>query len=83
TFGYEIAKLFDARDPEAIGKALAFKMYEKGYISDIDDYLDHHTEELMFKALYANETVEELADKVTRLEFKAFDKVENEGGRAY
>ncbi len=82
TFGYEIAKLFDARDPEAIGKALAFKMYEKGYISDIDDYLDHHTEELMFKALYANETVEELADKVTRLEFKAFDKVENEGGRA-
>ena len=83
SFGYEIAKLFDTRDPEAIGKALAFKLYEKGYISDVDDYLDHHTEELMFKALYANESVEELSDKVTRLEFKAFDKVENEGGRAY
>ena len=37
----------------------------------------------MFKAGIAQDSIEELADKVTKYEFKAFDKVKNEGGRAY
>ncbi len=81
-FGQAIKKYIDAESIEAIGQMLALKMYEAGFISDSDDYLDHHAEELMFKALYSSESIEELADKVTKLEFKAFDKVQNEGGRA-
>ncbi len=82
SFASELMPLIDARDVAGIGKLLAYKLYEKGYISDIDDYLDHHTEELLFKHRSADKTVEELAEEVTKLEFTAFDKVKNEGGRA-
>lgn len=80
--GREVKQAFDARDVSSVGAVLAHRMYEYGIISDIDDYLDHHVDELLFKASLSSKTVEELADDVTKLEFKAFDKVENEGGRA-
>ena len=85
--GAELKALLDAvnKDEETvdrIGQFFAQYMYEKGFISDTDDYLDHHTEELMIKADLCKYTVEELARKVVKLEFKAFDKVQNEGGRA-
>lgn len=69
----EIAPLFEF---------LASKAYEAGFISDIDDYLDHHSDELLFKAEAAKLDNKELVKKIARVEFEAFDKVQNEGGRA-
>lgn len=74
-----------AADPAAaedVGAYLAMEMYRKDYISDIDPYLDHQTEELLEKSLWSAETVEDLAMRIARAEFDAFDKVSNEGGRA-
>lgn len=65
-----------------LGLFLAKKMYEKDDISDIDFYLDHHVSELVFKAGISEDSKEELVDRIARLEFQAFDKVQNEGGRA-
>ncbi|MBP1584890.1 MAG: DUF4125 family protein, partial [Lachnospiraceae bacterium] len=67
---------------EEVGAFLAMEMYRKHYISDIDPYLDHQTEELLQKSLWCTETVPDLAMKIAKLEFEAFDKVSNEGGRA-
>ena len=72
----------DTASVDQIGQFFAQTMYEMGYISDTDDYLDHHTEELMIKSELCKLTVQQLAKKVVRLEFEAFDKVQNEGGRA-
>lgn len=80
--GRLIKKSFDSVDPDEVGRLLALRMYEAGYISDTDNFLDHHTEELLFKSGIVDLSIEELADRVTRLEFDAFDKVKNEGGRA-
>ena len=62
--------------------AIARKLYSIGYISDIDNYLDHHTEELIMKSGFATHSDKELVDMIASLEFEAFDKVKNEGGRA-
>ncbi len=67
---------------EQIAALLVKELYEKNFISDIDSYLDAHTEELLNKAelaIYGNEV---LVEKIARLEFEAFDKVRNVGGRA-
>ena len=74
-----------AADPgaaEEVGAYLAMELYRRDYLSDIDPYLDHQTEELLEKSVYANETDQELAMRIAKLEFEAFDKVQNEGGRA-
>lgn len=68
---------------EELGVFFAGKLYERSDISDMDAYLDHHTEELVFKASVACLSDGELVDRVVKLEFEAFDKVKNEGGRAY
>lgn len=68
---------------EEMGAYFAEKLYELGDISDIDSYIDHHTGELLFKADIVSLSKDELVEKVVRLEFEAFDKVKNEGGRAY
>lgn len=65
-----------------VGKALASKLYENGDISDVDPYLANHISELMFKASVVDLGKEELVDRIVKLEFEAFDKVSNEGGRA-
>ncbi|MBR5248130.1 MAG: DUF4125 family protein, partial [Lachnospiraceae bacterium] len=67
---------------EALANALAHKLYRAGYISDTDPYLDAHTPELLQKARYAAMTDKALVEEITRLEFAAFDKVRNVGGRA-
>lgn len=67
---------------EQIAAMLAKELYEKNFISDIDSYLDAHTAELLCKAGLAVFTNEELVEKIAGLEFEAFDKVENVGGRA-
>ena len=72
----------DPASSEEVGAFLAMEMYRKHYISDIDPYLDHQTEELLQKSLWSTETVPDLAMKIAKLEFEAFDKVSNEGGRA-
>lgn len=77
------------RTKKALGEAVerlaghfAMELYEKGFISDTDGYLDAHTQELVYKASLAVKTVEELAEEIAKLEFEAFDKVRNKGGRA-
>lgn len=67
---------------EQIGVFFSTRLYAMDFISDVDPYLDHHIEELTLKASLLEDTKEELVDKVVRLEFEAFDKVKNEGGRA-
>ena len=68
---------------ESLGGYFAKELYDEGYISDIDPYLDHHTDELLKKSTYVRLSHEELVDQIVKLEFKAFDEVKNEGGRAY
>ena len=67
---------------DSLGEYFAKALYQSGNISDTDSYLDHHIGELLFKAQNAKLSDEELVDKIARLEFEAFDKVQNEGGRA-
>lgn len=65
-----------------VAEFLAGELYEAGFISDSESYLDAHTGELVFKASVADDTREELVNKIVVLEFKAFDQVRNVGGRA-
>lgn len=68
---------------EQLGAELAMCLYDEGIISDVDAYLDHHTEEIVFKAGVVELSDQELVNRIVKLEFEAFDKVKNEGGRAY
>lgn len=67
---------------ERLGQHFADEMYARDWISDIDPYLDAHSEELIYKASLERKSSEELVEEIARLEFEAFDKVKNEGGRA-
>lgn len=67
---------------EEIGTFLASELYEKNYISDSDNYLDAHSDELSKKAVFAACSNEYLVDQIAKVEFQAFDKVQNVGGRA-
>ncbi len=86
--GRKAAELLEkaAEDPvpyiEKLGEFLALELYACGYISDTDSYLDSHSEELLYKASLSSRSNEELAEDIAKLEFEAFDKVKNEGGRA-
>lgn len=85
--GRELARLLSGvgnqgKLPE-VAQFLTKELYEAGHISDMTDYLDVHTGEMIFKSTIAEDTVEQLVEKITALEFKAFDKVRNVGGRAF
>lgn len=67
---------------EEIGDFLAKELYAHNFISDVEPYLDAHTEELLQKSSLAASDNEELVEKIAKLEFEAFDKVKNVGGRA-
>ena len=67
---------------EKLGAYFAREMYDLDLISDIDSYLDAHSQELVYKSSLAEKSIGELAEDVAKLEFEAFDKVQNEGGRA-
>lgn len=71
------------RKLEGVGDYFARELYARDAISDINPYLDFHTEELLKKSSYGVYDREELVEQVVRLEFRAFDLVKNEGGRAY
>ena len=70
------------RQIDQLGAYFARKMYARGLISDTESFLEAHTEELVYKASLAANDVNGLAEEIARLEFEAFDKVKNEGGRA-
>jgi len=70
------------KELEALGEFLARELYGRDLISDVDSYLDAHSEELVYKASLAEKSNEALVEDIARLEFEAFDKVQNEGGRA-
>ncbi len=67
---------------ERLGAYFAMEMYGAGFISDTESYLDAHSEELVYKASLAAKEREALVEEIARLEFRGFDKVKNEGGRA-
>lgn len=67
---------------EQLGDFLARGLYARDIISDIDFYLDAHSDELVYKSTLAARRNEELVEDIAKLEFEAFDKVHNEGGRA-
>lgn len=69
-------------DIERVGSFFAMEMYGLDIISDIETYLDAHSEELVYKASLAVKSNQELVENIAKLEFEAFDKVQNEGGRA-
>lgn len=70
------------RESNVIASLLVKELYAKNYISDIDNYLDAHTEELLRKAVLSERTDQQLIEEIVKLEFSAFDKVQNVGGRA-
>ncbi|MBR1852294.1 MAG: DUF4125 family protein, partial [Lachnospiraceae bacterium] len=78
-----VALSFGIQRLEQLGETLARALYAQNIISDVDSYLDAHTEELLMKASVAGDTDDQLVDRIVKLEFEAFDKVKNEGGRAY
>ncbi|MCR5300862.1 MAG: DUF4125 family protein [Lachnospiraceae bacterium] len=65
-------------------------LHNMGFTGDTDNYLDHHTSEIIYGVSKAGKTPgavtkptkDELIDRIVSLEWKAFDKVENQGGRA-
>ena len=67
---------------EELADFLVRIMYERNIVSDVNPYLDFHTEEILFKSSISELSKEELVEKIVKLEFEAFDKVQNEGGRA-
>lgn len=67
---------------EEIGSFAAGELYRLSFISDSDNYLDAHSGELAAKAGFAGCTDGELVERIARVEFAAFDKVQNVGGRA-
>lgn len=67
---------------EEVAEELALLLYRKDIISDVEPYLEEHVGELLFKAQACKWSVEELSEQIARLEFEAFDKVKNVGGRA-
>lgn len=67
---------------EEIGSFLADELYAGNYISDSDAYLDSHSDELSKKAAFAACGNEYLVNQIAKIEFQAFDKVRNVGGRA-
>ena len=67
---------------EQIGDFLANELYTNNFISDSDNYLDSHSDELSKKAIFSTYSNEQLVEQIVKTEFKAFDKVQNVGGRA-
>ena len=79
----------DERIPQTIEMIVALiiaEMKKQGLTSGEDNYLDHHTDNIL-KSIPQKENKDDsfkgaLVDELVSLEWEAFDKVENEGGRA-
>jgi hypothetical protein len=65
---------------EMIAKLIINEMKQQGIINEIkSNFLDDYVGTIMDKAQYSRE---DIINEIVRLEFDAFDKVQNEGGRA-
>lgn len=79
----------DDRIPQTIELIVAIiiaEMKKQGLTSGDDNYLEHHTDKIL-KRISPREEKDDsfktaLVEELVALEWKAFDKVENEGGRA-
>lgn len=79
----------DERVPQTIELIVAMiiaEMKKQGLTSGDDNYLDHHTDNIL-KRIPKKEQRDDsfkkaLINEIVTLEWEAFDKVENEGGRA-
>lgn len=79
----------DERIPQTIEMIVALiiaEMKKQGLTSGEDNYLDNHTDKIL-KSIPQKERADDsfkaaLVNELVSLEWKAFDKVENEGGRA-
>ena len=79
----------DERIPQTIEMIVALiiaEMKKQGLTSGEDNYLDNHTDKIL-KSIPEKESRDDsfrsaLIDELVSLEWEAFDKVENEGGRA-
>ncbi len=79
----------DERIPQTIEIIVALiiaEMKKQGLTSGEDNYLDHHTDQIL-RRIPQRDNVnisfkEALVNELVALEWEAFDKVENEGGRA-
>ncbi len=82
--GCELARLLKGFPDtiEETAEFLADELYKNGFISDSESYLDAHTDELVKKASLSMYSNGELVKQIAEVEFQAFDKVKNEGGRA-
>ena len=74
---------------EDICTDILMRMNKLGLAGNTDNYLDHHTGEIIYgissegvSSEYKKFTKDELINKIVSLEWKAFDKVTNQGGRA-
>lgn len=81
-----VVQICQAEDPQPLidqlGALLARELYGHHFISDTDSYLDAHAQELLFKAGACEMSSDKLVEEIAKLEFEAFDKVQNVGGRA-
>lgn len=79
----------DERIPQTIEIIVALiiaEMKKQGLTSGEDNYLDHHTDNILKRIPEKEKTDDSfkaaLVNELVSLEWEAFDKVENEGGRA-
>ena len=67
---------------QELNDKLSNLLYQMDFVTLREDYLDAHVHELTTKALFSEQTDEQLVDTIAKAEFEAFDKVRNKGGRA-
>ncbi len=69
---------------EEICTKILGRMHKEGLSTGSDNYLDHHTAEIISGISRSTDekSKDKLIDRIVALEWKAFDKVENQGGRA-
>ena len=73
--------LTEAMKQDYIGNVKLLSVEGKdGYY--MDTYLEHYTSDMMNRAHFLSMSKEELVEEIAGMEFAAFDKVKNEGGRA-
>jgi tetratricopeptide (TPR) repeat protein len=67
---------------EGVCQALLEETKQQGVVSGSSSFLPDYAEAFAFRAGLYNKSIEELAEDISVMEFEAFDKVQNEGGRA-
>lgn len=67
---------------EKLCYAILEEIKAQGIVSGQSNFLPDYAELFAFRAALYNKTIDELAEEISIMEFEAFDKVQNEGGRA-